>query len=43
MHDGPGHKATAEAIPRIVDELQKEGYSFATLSDSVTCHHSRSK
>ncbi len=43
MHDGPGHKATAEAIPRIVDELQKEGYSFATLSDSVTCHHSRGK
>ena len=43
MHDGAGHKATAEAVPRIIDELQKEGYSFATLSDSVTCHHSRSK
>ncbi len=31
MHDGPGHEATAQALPAIIRGLRDEGYEFGTL------------
>ena len=36
MHDGPGHGATAAALPEIIEGLQEQGYTFAGLDNSVT-------
>jgi peptidoglycan/xylan/chitin deacetylase (PgdA/CDA1 family) len=33
MHDGPGHRATAEAVPAILDQLKKAGYRFVTVPE----------
>ena len=35
MHDGPGHKNTAEALPGIIEGLMKQGYKFAPLTKDV--------
>jgi peptidoglycan/xylan/chitin deacetylase (PgdA/CDA1 family) len=31
LHDGPGHRASALAVPGIIDGLKKLGFSFETL------------
>lgn len=36
MHDGPGHSATADALPGIIEGLKSKGYRFAALNNSVT-------
>lgn len=36
MHDGPGHGATAAALPEIIEGLQNQGYTFAGLDNTVT-------
>lgn len=36
MHDGPGHGATADALPGIIEGLKSKGYRFAALDNSVT-------
>lgn len=36
MHDGPGHSATADALPGIIEGLKSKGYRFAALDNSVT-------
>ena len=33
MHDGPGHKVTADAVPRILKELTAAGFRFVTLPE----------
>lgn len=33
MHDGPGHKATALALPRILQELTAQGFRFVTIPE----------
>ena len=40
MHDGAGKQTTVEALPRIIEYFQSEGYAFAPL-DRSTCvpHH----
>ena len=35
MHDGPGHRNTAEALPGIIEGLAKQGYKFAPLTKEV--------
>ncbi len=35
MHDGAGHKNTAEALPGIIEGLKKQGYSFEPLTKEV--------
>ena len=35
MHDGPGHRNTAEALPAIIEGLAAQGYSFAPLTKEV--------
>ncbi len=36
MHDGYGKKTTAQALPAIIEGLQKRGYSFEVLTTDVT-------
>ncbi len=36
MHDGPGHATTVEALPSIIDNLQKQGYTFDRLDKTTT-------
>lgn len=31
MHDGPGHTATAKALPQILRELSAAGFKFVTV------------
>lgn len=31
LHDGPGHRATAQAVPAIIDGLRRMGFTFETL------------
>lgn len=40
MHDGAGKQTTVEALPRIIEYFQDEGYEFAAI-DRSTCvpHH----
>lgn len=40
MHDGAGKETTVEALPRIIEYFESEGYTFAPL-DRQTCvpHH----
>jgi len=33
MHDGEGHTATADALPKVLDALEKKGYRFVTVPD----------
>lgn len=33
MHDGPGHSATAEALPQILGELGAAGFRFVTIPE----------
>jgi chitin deacetylase len=33
LHDGPGHARTANAVPRILSELQKAGFEFVTMPE----------
>jgi len=33
MHDGEGHASTADALPRVLDSLEKKGYRFVTLPE----------
>ena len=33
MHDGPGHKDTADALPRILQELGEAGFEFVTMPE----------
>ena len=35
MHDGKGHGTTAEALPRIIEGLQAQGYTFKALDNNV--------
>ena len=35
MHDGAGHKNTAEALPGIIEGLKAQGYEFAPLTKDV--------
>lgn len=35
MHDGSGHGKTASALPDIIKGLQKQGYTFAALDNTV--------
>jgi peptidoglycan/xylan/chitin deacetylase (PgdA/CDA1 family) len=39
-HDGAGKQTTVEALPRIIEYFQSEGYTFAAI-DRETCvpHH----
>lgn len=42
LHDGTGNKATVEALPSIIETLQKEGYKFKTIqtdTDTPVFHH----
>lgn len=36
MHDGYGKQTTADALPAIIEGLQKQGYSFEVLTTEVT-------
>lgn len=36
MHDGSGHKATADALPEIIKGLQAQGYELKALDNTVT-------
>ena len=36
MHDGPGHSATAAALPQIIEGLKEQGYTFDRLDKTVT-------
>ena len=36
MHDGPGHEATAAALPEIIEGLKNQGYTFDRLDKTVT-------
>jgi len=33
MHDGEGHAATTDALPKVLDALEKKGYRFVTLPE----------
>ena len=33
MHDGPGHSATADAVPQILNDLSATGFRFVTLPE----------
>jgi peptidoglycan/xylan/chitin deacetylase (PgdA/CDA1 family) len=33
MHDGAGHQATADAVPRILRELGEAGFKFVTMPE----------
>lgn len=35
MHDGENHETTAEALPRIITDLKRQGYVFAGLDKDV--------
>lgn len=35
FHDGTGHEATFEALPRIIQYFKEKGYSFAALTTDV--------
>lgn len=35
MHDGKGHSATADALPKIIEGLQKQGYKLEALTKDV--------
>ena len=35
MHDGTGKQTTAQALPTIIEGLQKQGFSFAVLTPEV--------
>ena len=35
LHDGVGHSSTAEALPKIIEQLEKQGFCFASLDNSV--------
>lgn len=35
MHDGEGHKATLEALPKIIAYARKNGYIFTAISENI--------
>lgn len=35
LHDGENHEATLEALPRIIEILQKKGYKFDVITDET--------
>lgn len=35
MHDGPGHKRTAQALPAILEALSRKGYRFVTVPEML--------
>ena len=35
MHDGKGHSATADALPDVIEGLQKQGYKLEALTKDV--------
>lgn len=39
MHDGAGKETTVEALPRIIEYFQSEGYAFAPLDRSTPAPH----
>lgn len=39
MHDGAGKATTVEALPRIIEYFQREGYSFAALDRQAHVPH----
>ena len=40
MHDANGKESTVEALPRIIEYYQGQGYEFAAISrDSIVVHH----
>jgi peptidoglycan/xylan/chitin deacetylase (PgdA/CDA1 family) len=43
IHDGPGHKASADALPQILDELGRAGYRFVTIPELISAWAAWSK
>lgn len=39
MHDGPGHSATADALPIILAKLEKDGFEFVPLPELLRAWH----
>lgn len=39
MHDGTGNKATVEALPSILENLQKQGYEFKVIDEFTPVFH----
>ena len=35
MHDGTGHSTTADALPRIIEGLRKQGYEMEAITKEV--------